>query len=502
MNLADKIFAYGETNPSVTAILIPGASGTEVVTYQQLSRYMDNAGKRAVNSGIRRGQIVGLVIKDPILNISILLGLMKLGVVTISAHELNLPQNLEIETVLTDSADVSGTARSWMRIDKGWLLGISNASVFSDEVSVSASDYCQLFLTSGSTGEAKAVAITYGQILERVMRPVWGAQFAECARALIGLGFSTMPGFLTLLYELSTARTVLLPANTPEDTLHAISAHQIEAMIAAPKGLSEMARVAERVPDLTSKMKVVVSTGSLLEKRLSEWIQRSLCANLVTNYATTELAGIATAPMSLLLKTVGAVGYVMPGVEVEILDHDEKALPLGSEGRIRVRSRFAAVGYTSKGLKEVVPFPEEGLCPGDIGFFAPDGMLVLTGRAEHVLNLGGSKVSPERVESVLMNFPGVRDAGVFAFSNDMGIDRMVAAVAFDSVDASNMRDEFKSHLHQNLPPDHIPTVILRVSELPRNHMGKIDRDELKKRGLEILNESRSNSGDRSEAPIA
>lgn len=502
MNLADKIFAYGKTSPSAAAILIPVASGAEIVSYQQLSRYMDNAGRRAMKSGIRRGQIVGLVIKDPILNISLLLGLMKLGVVTISAHELNLPRNLEIETVLTDFADVSETARSWVKIDKGWLLGNNSASDSSNQVSVSASDYCQLFLTSGSTGEAKAVAITYGQISERVMRPVWGAQFAECPRALIGLGFSTMPGFLTLLYELSTARTVLLPASTPEDTLHAVSAHQVEAMIAAPMGLSEMAKVAEKVADLTSKMKVVVSTGSLLEKRLSERIQSSLCANLVTNYATTELAGIATAPMSRLLKTAGAVGYVMPGVEVEILDHDGRMLPLGREGRIRVRSRFAAMGYTSKGLEEVVPFPKEGLCPGDSGFFAPDGMLVLTGRLEHVLNLGGSKVSPERVESVLTSFPAVRDAGVFAFSNEMGIDQMVAAVAFDSIDASNVRDNFKCYLHENLPPDHVPTIILRVGELPRNHMGKIDRDMLKKRGVEILKASRVNNAGQSKAQIS
>lgn len=494
MNLADKIFSYGETNPFASAILIPRDSGTETITYQQLSRYMDNAGKRAMDCGIHRDQIVALVIKDPVLNISLLLGLMRLGIVTISAHELNLPQGLETGTVLTDFADLSGTGRSWERIDKGWLLGNSRPSKTSDHVPVSLSDCCQLFLTSGSTGEAKAVAITYARMLDRVMRPVWGTQFLECPGALIGLGFSTMPGFLTLLYELATARTVLLPARTPEATLQAIVAHNTEAMIAAPKGLSEMAKVADRVPGVTSKLKVVVSTGSLLERGLSERIQRSLCENLVTNYATTELAGIATAPMIRLVKTPGAVGYVMPGVEVEILDHNGEILPLGGEGRIRVRSRFAAAGYTSKGLREIESFPNIGLCPGDIGFFASDGMLVLTGRSEHVLNLGGSKVSPERVESVLTNFPGMHDAGVFAFSNELGIDRMVAAVAFEGTDASTLRDELKSYLHKSLPPDHVPTIILRVGEVPRNHMGKIDRDELKKRGLEILSKSKLNHG--------
>lgn len=487
MNLADKIVANGETHPQAPAILIPGTSGTETVTYRQLSRYVDNVGIRATSSGIRRGQIVGLVIKDPILNIALLLGLMRLGVVTISAHELNLPQNLAIDVVLTDFADVSAAGRSWIGIDKGWLLGGGSPSP--SEVAISATDYCQLFLTSGSTGDAKAVAITYGQIAERVMRPVWGAQFAACSRALIGLGFSTMPGFLTLLYELATARAVLLPANTPEDTLRAVAEHDVGAMIAAPMGLSEMAKVAERVPNLTSKMKVVVSTGSLLEKRLSELIQRSLCTNLVTNYATTELAGIATAPMDRLLKTSGAVGYVMPGVEVEILGPDDEVLALGKEGRIRVRSRFAAAGYTSKGLKDVIPFSREGLLPGDTGFFAPDGMLVLTGRSEHVFNLGGSKVSPERVEGVLTNFPGVRDAGVFAFSSEFSIDRMVAAVVFDDVNASSARGALKSYLHENLPPDHVPTIILRVGNLPRNHMGKLDRNELKKRGMKILRAS-------------
>lgn len=487
MNLVDRIFDCTKSSPDTPAILIPGKAGTETITYQQICRYAENAGKRVLDCGIRRGQIVGIAVKDPILNIALLLGLMRLGIATISAHELNLPQNLSIEAVLTDFADRSNAVFAWQRVDKGWLLG-GNVAADSTHASVLPSDYCQLFLTSGSTGEAKAVAITYERMFERVMRPVWGKQFSECAKALIGLGFSTMPGFLTLLYELATGRTVVLPASTPEETLRAMVAHNVEAVIGAPQGLLEMARAASRVPEVASKLKVVVSTGSLLEKKLSELIQTSLCENLITNYATTELAGIATAPMTQLMETSGAVGYVMPGVEVDVLSHDNKALPPGQEGRIRVRSHFAAAGYTSKGLDDVQHFPPEGLFPGDTGFFAPDGMLVLTGRSEHVLNLGGSKVSPERVERVLRDFPGVLDAGVFPLTSELNIDRMVAGVVFGDVGIA--RDGLRAHLAENLPPDHIPTIILRVGEIPRNHMSKIDRSELKKRGIEILSKSK------------
>lgn len=98
-------------------------------------------------------------------------------------------------------------------------------------------------------------------------------------------------------------------------------------------------------------------------------------------------------------------------------------------GRICIRSRFAAAEYLEGGLDNVVPFPEEGLCPGDIGAMTPAGVLVIAGRENSVVNLDGSK-SLERIEEALMSFAGIRDAVAFTYQNQLGINQLAGAVVW------------------------------------------------------------------------
>lgn len=77
-----------------------------------------------------------------------------------------------------------------------------------------------------------------------------------------------------------------------------------------------------------------------------------------------------------------------------------------------------------------MPFPEEGLCPGDIGAVTTAGVLVIAGRENSVVNLGGSKVSLERIEEALMSFGGIRDAAAFTYQNQLGINQLSRAVVW------------------------------------------------------------------------
>jgi acyl-coenzyme A synthetase/AMP-(fatty) acid ligase len=110
--------------------------------------------------------------------------------------------------------------------------------------------------------------------------------------------------------------------------------------------------------------------------------------------------------------------------------------------------------------------------PGDNGALSADDLLIVTGREQAILNIGGDKISPEAVEAVLAQFEGVTEAGAFAAPSELGVNEIRAIVVGDRpLDEAQVR----AHCIALLPPAFVPTRFLFVERLPRNEMGKIER---------------------------
>jgi acyl-coenzyme A synthetase/AMP-(fatty) acid ligase len=183
---------------------------------------------------------------------------------------------------------------------------------------------------------------------------------------------------------------------------------------------------------------------------------------------------VATAQASVIADVPGGVGYVVPGVHVDIVDAAGKALPAGEQGRVRVRSIYGCDSYFP--LEGQSPrFREQGFYPGDLGLLTNNGMLVIGGRENAVINLGGEKVSPERVEAAINSYKGVRDAAAFLASTPVGARFLGSAIVWrEQSDEAGLRE----HLQRELPPYLMPQVFLAVDAVPRNAAGKIDRGRL------------------------
>jgi acyl-CoA synthetase (AMP-forming)/AMP-acid ligase II len=99
---------------------------------------------------------------------------------------------------------------------------------------------------------------------------------------------------------------------------------------------------------------------------------------------------------------------------------------------------------------------------------------VISGREAAVINLGGEKVNPERIEEVLTSFPGIKQAAVFTVVNAKGVDELYAAVVGDSFAEGALR----AHCERHLAPEHVPLRFLPTARIHLNQMGKIDRSRL------------------------
>jgi acyl-coenzyme A synthetase/AMP-(fatty) acid ligase len=196
-------------------------------------------------------------------------------------------------------------------------------------------------------------------------------------------------------------------------------------------------------------------------------------------YGSTEAGVAALAPYDMIAGTHGAVGYIMPGVDVEIVDATDRVLPLGNEGFVRVRSRVLAENVF--GAKT----SNEWFYPGDLGSITESGMLCIAGRNSDVVNRGGQKLSLADIEDFIINCFGVKDAGACSVMGHAGYSEVwVGMVLGPSADIAAIRHAVESNRHYKNNIDKIYV----VEAIPRGTLGKIQREELTAMLQEIGNE--------------
>jgi len=160
---------------------------------------------------------------------------------------------------------------------------------------------------------------------------------------------------------------------------------------------------------------------------------------------------------------------------VDIVDDADRPLPAGATGRIRILVAGGGQAFVPDAL-----YPDRTpgwFYPGDTGYFREDGLLVVVGRTDELINAGGLKVAPERVELIVADRRDIADCAAFALPGPGGIDQIWLAI----VPRGPVRtDELLAWCAER--SEHLaPKRVLVVDAIPRNAMGKPERARLKAR---------------------
>ncbi len=477
MNIVEPILFQAMHNPPAPAMCAPGMA-LGLISYGRLAQFINNIGRRALALEVPPDGIVAIHIREPILHSAIVLAFANIGVATLSVREPAFPPGLRVHTLVTDVPQTGPLGQTKV-VPAGmdWTQGDGQPLEPHQLYRGSGEALCRISLTSGSTGEAKSIGFTHRMQADRLARytHAYGGNFPNCARIFSDLGLPSSVGFRHLLYILSRGGTIFFPGATPMDTLQTFELYRVQGLIASPGGLSGFLKFYEENSAFHCGFETIIATGSPLSRQLSERVRARLCSHLVYYYGTTETGTVSSAPAHALTEIPGAVGYVTPGVTVEIIDSDGALLPAGSEGTLRIRSPLNVDRYLDDPALSQIAFRDGCFHTGDTGYLMKDGMLVVTGREKDVLNLGGDKVRPQPIEDVLAAFGGVSQAAVFTMPNRLGIDEVWALIV-----PSGPIDEaaLLAHCRSNLPGPCVPARIAQVERLPRNENGKIERQRL------------------------
>jgi len=183
-------------------------------------------------------------------------------------------------------------------------------------------------------------------------------------------------------------------------------------------------------------------------------------------------------PPEAMLEKMGATGRAMPYCDIRVVDDAGARVPCGEEGEIVIESPGVAVGYFRNAEASALAFSGRAVRTGDVGRLDGDGYLTFTDRKKDIINRGGLKISSVAVESVLYQFPTVKEAAVFAVPhNRLGEDVAAAVVpkAGEAVDFQKLAEFCRDRLADYAQPRHW----FPVDALPRNPMGKVLKVQLR-----------------------
>ena len=330
----------------------------------------------------------------------------------------------------------------------------------------------RLFSTSGTTGTMRFICYEADK-LESLATRKSSYNFVGQDHVLSLFPFSSGQNYRLALKSLYQGRTYYTLDAGSALALSFIRDNPIKTIYASPAQVSILLDIQKHTHMELSNLSTIVLAGSPPSEKLIERINSQLNCRIFNSYGSTEAGNIGLAEITDGVKNSSGFDLINDDVKLEIVDANNNLLPVSTVGTIRYRKSDTATSYYNNPSATAQSFKDGYFYPGDLGFLDHAGRLVLEGRSTDLINLGGVKVNPERIESIALAQLGVRDCAAFGQISDSGIEELCIALV---VDAEFNQASFEKAIAAKLanPIRHIVV----MNSIPRNETGKIQRDLL------------------------
>jgi malonyl-CoA/methylmalonyl-CoA synthetase len=227
-------------------------------------------------------------------------------------------------------------------------------------------------------------------------------------------------------------------------------------------------------------MRLFISgSAPLTEQTFAEFEQRT-GHRILERYGMTETGMITSNPLDGE-RVAGTVGYALPGIEVRVAGESGEPLPPGEVGSVELKGPNVFIGYWQMREKTAREFRDDGFfITGDLGTLDKDERLTLAGRSKDLIISGGLNIYPKEIESVIDELPGVLESAVIGVPHPDFGESTVAVVA-TTRDAPASEASIIEATALQLAPFKQPRRVILVDELPRNTMGKVQKNILRDR---------------------
>jgi acyl-CoA synthetase (AMP-forming)/AMP-acid ligase II len=482
IDFVDMIFFHADANPEKPAVI----TSEVTLTYGMLRQGILSVERQLKMHGLKAGDRIGIHVANAIGHMTLICALYRAGIASVSVdpQQVEFVDDLVIDALLADKPVKSAAARMipvdelWFNSEPPDIMGPNFAQ------QLDGNSLCRLVLSSGTTGRPKIIALSFAAVRERLISYSIRTSTPSWDRIVCAVGLSTNYGYSFAITTLWLGRTICFAFDGTARKL--ILAHQAEMLVASTHQITEIVKGQEANFIRLDPLRAVHIGGSVVYAPLIARIRMLICNNLYCGYGSTEGGTVAYVPAESIFGMDRAVGVVAPWIELEVIDDQNKALDYGQEGQIRIRALGQGFAYKKTSPSEYEIDNSEWFYPGDRGLVFKNGMLVINGRINEIINIGGLKVSPDMIEEVLKKHPTVSDVAAVGMLDAFGIEQIWVAIVQrggGEIDVSKMYDYCREAM-----PLYLPDRIFQVTEIPRNLLGKIARETLKEK-LKTLEES-------------
>jgi acyl-coenzyme A synthetase/AMP-(fatty) acid ligase len=467
---ADYVAFHAEQRPDAVAILDNGRA----VTYGEFARDIRKFTHGIRELGVPEGGTIAVGSDDLYVQWLILLACERLGIATasvISREEVSvLPLLAGVDLLLSEFPLKRASPRRRHALTPAWVesvLRLSDAETALPQPSPEAT--LRILRTSGTTGAAKRIRLTRRMAEAWLSRWIWCYGLSPRTRLMLAMPFVVGGIYAQACAVLRAGGTVVREGRVDVPT--ALSAHAVSHIALLPLYLRN---VLEQIPAGFGRLPgLVVSTfGGAIPPSLREEAVGRLCGALCDMYGCNEVGFIG----SNGLHHVGRFIEIWPGVAAEVVDEQDRPLPRGEAGRIRVRTESMFSGYVDDPETTRQMLRDGWFYPGDVGVLHGARELELLGRADDLLNIGGVKIAPERLEEIIRMHTPLKDVAVGAVAGADGAAEICVAVADAGIEEAAIWQQIDPALAL---AGFRKFSIVRLARIPRNLAGKIQRNLLR-----------------------
>jgi len=348
-----------------------------------------------------------------------------------------------------------------------------------EPVARQADDLAAILYTSGTTGRSKGAMLTHGNMLSNalVLKEYWGWKQGDVLIHALpifhvhGL-FVAIHGALingSKMIWLSKFDPKLVVRKLPEATVF-MGVPTLYVRLLAEPGLTREACRNMRL--------FVAGSAPLLIETFNEWKERT-GHTILERYGMSETVMLTSNPYQGAERRGGTVGFALPGVSLRVQGDDGQPLPAGEIGGIQVKGPNVFKGYWRMPEKTKEEFTADGYFKtGDVGKIDERGYIVIVGRSKDLIISGGYNVYPAEIEGYINDMPGVAESALVGVPHpDFG--EVGVAVVIAKPGAALEGGQIVGELKSKLANFKIPKQCFVVSELPRNTMGKVQKNLLR-----------------------
>ena len=463
-------------------------------TYAHLQGQTERAAGALVAAGVAPGDRVLVQLAKLPETVALYLACLKVGAVYVPVNTAYTSREVayfieDSEPRLFVAADAeagNGSVRIETLTESGgsWRTQLAAAEPVPDTVPRDDDDLAAILYTSGTTGRAKGAMLSHDNLASNVVAldRYWGWQDDDVLLHALPI-FHVHGLFVALHCALLRGTPVIFQPRFDTDVLIA-ELPNATVLMGVPTFYTRLLADPRLDAALASRVRLFISGSAPLTEQTFADFEARTGMRILERYGMTETLMNTSNPLDGE-RVAGTVGFPLPLVEARIAGDDGAELGVGEVGGIEVRGPNVFSGYWRMPEKTAEEFRADGFFrTGDLGVMDAEGRVSIVGRAKDLVISGGYNVYPKEVERLLDEMPEVTESAVIGVPHpDFG----EAVVAILVATASGVHeDRVDAHLRGNLARYKQPKRVFCVESLPRNAMGKVQKNELRTRYAELF----------------